>query len=152
MVPAETKARNLVRPKDDELLSAYSDFLDRLPLVPPVRLHRYHGAKRLLKSLKGLALDDPAVAEFLHEADKMASCFIPFLLLHGHLRPGYPYFFSRKLATLVRESALSPLADDVSPLCEQPRYSWVLENDTSNRFCRWWSCESWCRLAKGFVI
>ena len=32
-----------------------------------------------------------------------------FLMLHGHLRPGYDYLLDRKLTVILREAAASPL-------------------------------------------
>ena len=37
-----------------------------------------------------------------------------FLMLHGHLRPGYDYLLERKLTVILREAAVSPLAGDIS--------------------------------------
>jgi len=37
-----------------------------------------------------------------------------FLMLHGHLRPGYDYLLERKLTAIVREAAASPLGPDLS--------------------------------------
>lgn len=37
---------------------------------------------------------------------------VNFLMLHGHLRPGYDYLLERKLAVLNREIELSPLAGE----------------------------------------
>jgi Phage integrase family len=37
-----------------------------------------------------------------------------FLMLHGHLRPGYDYLLERKLTVILREAAASPLGPDVS--------------------------------------
>jgi integrase len=39
---------------------------------------------------------------------------INFLMLHGHLRPGYDYLLERKLTVILREAAASPLAGDIS--------------------------------------
>ena len=36
-----------------------------------------------------------------------------FLMLHGHLRPGYDYLLDRKLAAILREAAASPLGPDL---------------------------------------
>ena len=36
-----------------------------------------------------------------------------FLMLHGHLRPGYDYLLDRKLTAILRESAASPLGADL---------------------------------------
>src|SRR6266566_2412628 len=37
-----------------------------------------------------------------------------FLMLHGHLRPGYDYLLERKLTVILREAAASPLGADVA--------------------------------------
>ena len=36
-----------------------------------------------------------------------------FLMLHGHLQPGYDYLLERKLSALLREASASPLASDL---------------------------------------
>jgi integrase len=36
-----------------------------------------------------------------------------FLMLHGHLRPGYDYLLERKLTVILREAAVSPLGGDI---------------------------------------
>jgi hypothetical protein len=37
-----------------------------------------------------------------------------FLMLHGHLRPGYDYLLERKLTVILREAAASPLGADIT--------------------------------------
>ena len=37
-----------------------------------------------------------------------------FLMLHGHLRPGYDYLLDRRLAVILREAPASPLGADVA--------------------------------------
>ncbi|MGH3121767.1 MAG: tyrosine-type recombinase/integrase [Streptosporangiaceae bacterium] len=37
-----------------------------------------------------------------------------FLMLHGHLRPGYDYLLERKLTVILREAAASPLGPDLN--------------------------------------
>ncbi len=39
---------------------------------------------------------------------------INFLMLHGHLSPGYDYLFERKLTAILREAAISPLGGDLT--------------------------------------
>jgi hypothetical protein len=36
-----------------------------------------------------------------------------FLMLHGHLRPGYDYLLERKLTVILREAAVSPLGGEL---------------------------------------
>ena len=46
-----------------------------------------------------------------------ASCYLrpllTFLMLHGHLRPGYDYLLERKLSSVLTEGKLSPMADEL---------------------------------------
>ena len=44
--------------------------------------------------------------------------FVTYLLLFGHLRPGYDYLLSRKFSSLWRELPHSPLADDAARFVE----------------------------------
>src|SRR5207245_3382919 len=37
-----------------------------------------------------------------------------FLMLHGHLRPGYDYLLDRKLTSILREAPASPLGADLA--------------------------------------
>jgi site-specific recombinase XerD len=37
-----------------------------------------------------------------------------FLMLHGHLRPGYDYLLERKLTVILREAAASPMSADLA--------------------------------------
>lgn len=115
MALAEIKIQEHVCSKSD-LLNTYRHFLDRLPLASSSRIHRYRAAKRLLKKLNDIALINLTSEDLLSEADPLINCFFSFLMLHGYLRPAYTYLFSRKLHSLVRESAMSPLADDVAAL------------------------------------
>ena len=39
-----------------------------------------------------------------------------FLMLHGHLRPGYDYLLDRKLTVILREAAASPLGAGPCPV------------------------------------
>lgn len=39
--------------------------------------------------------------------------FINFLMLYGHLKPGYDYLLERKLSSLLRETPASPLGPDI---------------------------------------
>jgi integrase len=45
--------------------------------------------------------------------DPNAGAFLLFLMLHGHLRPGYDYLVARKLHALWREIRGTPLEDDL---------------------------------------
>lgn len=114
MNPTEAVTSGHSRSGDEALLRAYADHIAQLLLGPTARKDRYWGAGRLLRRLHGWDWQDPSVAEALKGVDNQASCFIPFLLLFGYLRPGYPYLFSRKMGSLVREAAVSPLASDMA--------------------------------------
>jgi len=39
--------------------------------------------------------------------------FLNFLVLHGHLRPGYDYLLERRLHSVLRDAEMSPLGSDV---------------------------------------
>ena len=41
-----------------------------------------------------------------------------FLMLHGHLRPGYDYLLERKISSLWRELEGSPLGEDLAKVLE----------------------------------
>ena len=41
-----------------------------------------------------------------------------FLFLHGQVRPGYDYLFERKLAGILNEARLSPMADELAAFCD----------------------------------
>jgi integrase len=47
-------------------------------------------------------------------ADSLTRPFLTFLMLHGHLRPGYDWLARRKILHLGRYAAHSPLADDLA--------------------------------------
>lgn len=40
--------------------------------------------------------------------------FLTFLMLHGHLRPGYDYLLERRLHSVLRDAEVSPLGPDVA--------------------------------------
>jgi integrase len=40
--------------------------------------------------------------------------FLNFLMLHGHLRPGYDYLLERRLHSVLRDAEVSPLGPDVA--------------------------------------
>jgi integrase len=44
--------------------------------------------------------------------------FLLFLMLQGHLRPGYDYLVSRKLVNFWREAAAGPLGPDLERFCQ----------------------------------
>jgi integrase len=46
-------------------------------------------------------------------ADRHTRPLLSFLMLHGHLRPGYDYLVARKLSALWRELPASPLSGDL---------------------------------------
>ena len=39
---------------------------------------------------------------------------LTFLMLHGHLRPGYDYLLERRLTAVLREAAVSPIGADIA--------------------------------------
>ncbi|MDF2975053.1 MAG: phage integrase family protein, partial [Microvirga sp.] len=55
--------------------------------------------------------DEPMQVRLAASADKRA--FVMFLMLTGHLRPGYDYLVRRKLPTFWRDLPPGPIADDL---------------------------------------
>src|SRR6266705_507348 len=53
------------------------------------------------------------LARFPDPQDRAAQPLLNFLMLHGHLRPGYDYLLDRKLTVILREAAASPLGPDL---------------------------------------
>jgi len=69
---------------------------------------------------------DPAVWAAEPLEARLSACgaarpLITFLLLHGHLRPGYDYLLERKFSTLWRELEGSPLAGDLARFLDAAR-------------------------------
>lgn len=48
------------------------------------------------------------------ESTSSTQPLLNFLMLHGHLRPGYDYLLERKLTAVLREASLSPLGSDLA--------------------------------------
>jgi len=57
------------------------------------------------------------LAQRLSEGPNTRS-FLTFLIVHGHIRPGYDYLVSRKLASFWREIVGSALEEDMTRFCE----------------------------------
>jgi hypothetical protein len=63
---------------------------------------------------------DPQAWAALPLADRLAGTrphlqpLLNFLMLHGHLRPGYDYLLDRKLTAILREVPASPLGPDLA--------------------------------------
>ena len=56
--------------------------------------------------------DEPLAARLA--ADVHTRPFLTFVMLHGHLQPGYDWLARRKIQHLLRYAAASPLADDIA--------------------------------------
>ncbi len=93
---------------EEQLLDRYNQHMALLKLGPAARDYRKAAAKRLLLRLAGKDWRSPAIASDLSDIDRFESCFLTFLLLNGHVRPGYDYLFARKFNSMVREAPLTP--------------------------------------------
>lgn len=100
-------------PPAAEIMTAYRVHLANFDFHPLYVRQRLSVGARLLQSIEGLDWHSEQVAPHLFDLDSRANCLVTFLMLFGHLRPGYPYLFSRKITPLVREAVFSPLAGAV---------------------------------------
>ncbi|MDA8265445.1 MAG: tyrosine-type recombinase/integrase [Actinomycetota bacterium] len=69
---------------------------------------------------------DPQAWAALPLAERLAARsqtrpFLNFLMLHGHLRPGYDYLLERKLAGILNEARLSPMGNDLERFFDATR-------------------------------
>ncbi|MDA8072805.1 MAG: tyrosine-type recombinase/integrase [Actinomycetota bacterium] len=75
----------------------------------------YSGARSFLGRFP-----DPQAWAGLPLADRIGSAtsqirpLVSFLMLHGHLRPGYDYLLERRLHSVLRDGAVSPLGGDLA--------------------------------------
>ncbi|MDA8346976.1 MAG: tyrosine-type recombinase/integrase [Thermaerobacter sp.] len=110
---AASSAGRAPRPDIAAILEDYADFTVRLGLSYHSRYERMRGARALLARLDGLDWHSPTVAAALEDLAQRENSFISYLLLHGHLRPGYSYLLSHH-PQLVRQAPHSPYAEDVA--------------------------------------
>jgi integrase len=95
---------------DVDLLGAYAVNCDRLGLSG-VNLPK--AAARFLRCWPDPQqwAGEPVAVRLAANADKRA--FVMFLMLAGHLRPGYDYLVRRKLPTFWRDLPAGPIAEDL---------------------------------------
>ena len=101
------------RPQVAAILEDYAGFTLRLGLSYHSRYERLRGARALLARLDGLDWHSSSVAAALDGLAQRENSFVSYLLLHGHVRPGYAYLFSHH-PQLVRLAPHSPYAEDVA--------------------------------------
>jgi integrase len=106
-----------------DLYEAFVDWLAKRRVGNPSFLV---GARNLLRRFPDPQdfADLPLVAR-LAEPDHVRP-MINFLMLHGHLHPGYDYLLERKLVGVLKEGALSPIGLDIASflsVSEQLGYS-----------------------------
>ncbi len=106
------------RPSVPEIMTAYRAHLANFDFHPKYVDQRTAVGARLLQTIEDLDWHSDQVAPHLVNLDTRANGLVTFLMLFGHLRPGYPYLFSRKITPLVREAAFSPLAGAVDAVRE----------------------------------
>lgn len=98
----------------DEAVDLYAGYLDWLAV-------RGVGNRSFLSGARGFLVrhPDPQAWAALPLAARLAAGsqvrpFLNFLMLHGHLRPGYDYLLERKLHAVLRDAAVSPLGTDLA--------------------------------------
>ncbi len=98
----------------DEAVDLYAGYLDWLHT-------RGVGNRTFLSGARGFLVrhPDPQAWAALPLATRLAAGsqvrpFLNFLMLHGHLQPGYDYLLERKLHAVLRDAAVSPLGPDLA--------------------------------------
>ena len=105
----------------DEAVDLYQGFLEWLERRGVGSSTYYAGARSFLARFP-----DPARWATLALTDRLGlqSQYRPllnFLMLHGHLRPGYDYLLERRLTGILKEGASSPLGPDIATFLEVAR-------------------------------
>jgi integrase len=105
----------------DEAVDLYQGFLEWLERRDVGSSTYYAGARSFLAWFP-----DPARWATLALTDRLAlqSQYRPllnFLMLHGHLRPGYDYLLERRLTGILKEGASSPIGPDIAMFLEAAR-------------------------------
>ena len=110
MPPASASARVAERRARD-LLADYAAHLER---TGHGHVHSKDNARRFLRRFPDPELwgTQPLAARLVIDTN-MAS-FLSFLMLHGHLHPGYDYLVRRKLSSFWRDLAGTPIGIDMA--------------------------------------
>jgi site-specific recombinase XerD len=98
----------------DEAVDLYAGYLDWLAA-------RGVGNRTFLSGARGFLVrhPEPQAWAVLPLRTRLAAGsqvrpFLNFLMLHGHLRPGYDYLLERRLHAVLRDAAVSPLGPEVA--------------------------------------
>jgi site-specific recombinase XerD len=98
-----------------EAVCLYEAYLDWLARRGVGNRTFYSGARSFLARFP-----DPQTWAALPLTDRLAIStsqirpLLSFLMLHGHLQPGYDYLLERRLHSVLRDGALSPLGEDLA--------------------------------------
>lgn len=92
----------------EHLLNQYSQYMAQFNQRADALRLREAGARRLLHRLVGKDWCSPTIAADLSHIDRNEFRFLTFLLLHGHVRPGYDYLFAHKFTTMVHKAPATP--------------------------------------------
>jgi site-specific recombinase XerD len=97
----------------DEAVDLYAGYLEWLARRGVGNKTFYSGARSFL-----VRFPDPQGWASLPLATRLQAAthvrpFLNFLMLHGHLQPGYDYLVERKLHAVLRDAAVSPLSVDL---------------------------------------
>lgn len=101
-------------PIPDEAVDLYADYLDWLD-------RRGVGNRTFLSGARGFLARHPKPQAWARQplqtrlaAGSNVGPLLNFLMLHGHLQPGYDYLLERRLHAVLRDAAVSPLGTDVA--------------------------------------
>ncbi|MDA8381375.1 MAG: tyrosine-type recombinase/integrase [Actinomycetota bacterium] len=110
MPPANASARVTERRARDLL----ADYAAHLARTGHGHVHSEDNARRFLRRFPDPQswADQPLAARLV--IDPNMSSFLTFLMLHGHLRPGYDYLVRRKLSSFWRDLPGTPIEADMA--------------------------------------
>jgi integrase len=114
-MPRASASVRVAEPRADGLVS---DYIAHLARTGRGTVNAEANARRFLRRWpEPQEWADQPLAERLGEGINTRS-FLTFLIVHGHVRPGYDYLVSRKLSSFWREIAGSALEEDMTRFCE----------------------------------
>lgn len=112
------RASASVRVAEHRAEDLISDYLAHLVRTGRGTANAEANARRFLRRWpEPQAWADQPLAQRLSEGPNTRT-FVTFLIVWGHVRPGYDYLVSRKLASFWREIAGSALEEDMTLFCE----------------------------------
>jgi integrase len=99
----------------DEAVDLYDAYLDWLARRGVGNRTFYSGARSFLARFPDpQTWSDLPLGERLGTSTSQIRPLVSFLMLHGHLRPGYDYLLERRLHSVLRDGAASPIGPDLA--------------------------------------